>query len=196
MPDPTPSWPPRTDGHEGGRAPFLRPQDLRSSLHPRDYERRLLGGSQANVALYVDASYFLMYRQVFQGAGDDDRPHGRDGRVPAPDRPRCRHSAGHGRDAARDLPGGKPLQSLPGLRVVRHAGHHHRHHPADDAHRHRHDRRHLARIRSLPQAVSSGAPPHVHAAHRGGQGRWSTPRSTPSRRSIFSTCITGCSASR
>ena len=33
---------------------------------PEDYERRLLGGSQANVALYVDASYFLMYRQVFQ----------------------------------------------------------------------------------------------------------------------------------
>lgn len=33
---------------------------------PADYERQLLGGGQANVALYVDASYFLMYRQVFQ----------------------------------------------------------------------------------------------------------------------------------
>ncbi|MDE6622902.1 MAG: ABC transporter permease [Alistipes sp.] len=33
---------------------------------PSDYERQLLGGSQANVALYADASYFLMYRQVFQ----------------------------------------------------------------------------------------------------------------------------------
>lgn len=33
---------------------------------PSDYERHLLGGEQANVAIYVDASYFLMYRQVFQ----------------------------------------------------------------------------------------------------------------------------------
>ncbi len=33
---------------------------------PSDYERNLLGGLQANVAIYVDASYFLMYRQVFQ----------------------------------------------------------------------------------------------------------------------------------
>ncbi len=33
---------------------------------PSDYEKKLLGGSQANVAIYVDASYFLMYRQVFQ----------------------------------------------------------------------------------------------------------------------------------
>ncbi|MCM1302239.1 MAG: ABC transporter permease, partial [Bacteroides cellulosilyticus] len=33
---------------------------------PSDYERRLLDGRQADVAIYVDASYFLMYRQVFQ----------------------------------------------------------------------------------------------------------------------------------
>lgn len=33
---------------------------------PADYERNLLGGLQANVAIYCDASYFLMYRQVFQ----------------------------------------------------------------------------------------------------------------------------------
>lgn len=33
---------------------------------PADYERKLLGGEQADVALYVDAGYFLMYRQVFQ----------------------------------------------------------------------------------------------------------------------------------
>ena len=33
---------------------------------PSDYEKQLLGGSQANVSIYVDASYFLMYRQVFQ----------------------------------------------------------------------------------------------------------------------------------
>ncbi len=33
---------------------------------PADYERCLLGGSQADVAIYCDASYFLMYRQAFQ----------------------------------------------------------------------------------------------------------------------------------
>lgn len=33
---------------------------------PSDYEKNLLGGLQANVAVYADASYFLMYRQVFQ----------------------------------------------------------------------------------------------------------------------------------
>lgn len=33
---------------------------------PADYEQKLLGGSQAVVPIYVDASYFLMYRQVFQ----------------------------------------------------------------------------------------------------------------------------------
>lgn len=33
---------------------------------PSDYEKKLYGGEQANVAIYVDASYFLMYRQVFQ----------------------------------------------------------------------------------------------------------------------------------
>lgn len=33
---------------------------------PSDYEEKLYGGEQANVAIYADASYFLMYRQVFQ----------------------------------------------------------------------------------------------------------------------------------
>ena len=33
---------------------------------PQDYEKQLLGGSSVAVSLYVDASYFLMYRQVFQ----------------------------------------------------------------------------------------------------------------------------------
>lgn len=33
---------------------------------PADYEKRLYGGEQAVVAIYCDASYFLMYRQVFQ----------------------------------------------------------------------------------------------------------------------------------
>lgn len=33
---------------------------------PSDYQEKLLGGMQAVVPIYVDASYFLMYRQVFQ----------------------------------------------------------------------------------------------------------------------------------
>lgn len=33
---------------------------------PEDYARKLTGGSQATVSIYCDASYFLMYRQVFQ----------------------------------------------------------------------------------------------------------------------------------
>ena len=33
---------------------------------PSDYEEKLLGGQQAVVSLYVDASYFLMSRQAFQ----------------------------------------------------------------------------------------------------------------------------------
>ena len=33
---------------------------------PSNYEEKLLGGQQAVVPIYCDASYFLMYRQVFQ----------------------------------------------------------------------------------------------------------------------------------
>ncbi len=33
---------------------------------PHDYEKNLVGGMQSNVSIYCDASYFLMYRQVFQ----------------------------------------------------------------------------------------------------------------------------------
>ena len=33
---------------------------------PEDFERKLLGGGQSTVSIYCDASYFLMYRQVFQ----------------------------------------------------------------------------------------------------------------------------------
>ena len=36
------------------------------AYNPTNMEEKLLGGSQANVAIYVDASYFLMYRQAFQ----------------------------------------------------------------------------------------------------------------------------------
>ena len=33
---------------------------------PVDYEQCLIGGEQANVAIYCDASYFLIYREVFE----------------------------------------------------------------------------------------------------------------------------------
>ena len=33
---------------------------------PSDYERKILGGEQANVAIYCDASYFLIYRVLFE----------------------------------------------------------------------------------------------------------------------------------
>ncbi len=33
---------------------------------PSDFERRIAGGGQAVVAIYCDAGYFLIYRQVFQ----------------------------------------------------------------------------------------------------------------------------------
>ncbi len=33
---------------------------------PQGYERNLIGGNEATVAIYLDASYMLMYRQVFQ----------------------------------------------------------------------------------------------------------------------------------
>lgn len=33
---------------------------------PADYERRLVGGEQADVAIYCDASYFLIYREVYE----------------------------------------------------------------------------------------------------------------------------------
>lgn len=33
---------------------------------PEDYAKKVLSGQQANVSIYCDASYFLMYRQVFQ----------------------------------------------------------------------------------------------------------------------------------
>ena len=33
---------------------------------PNGYERQLMGGEQTTIAVYLDASYMLMYRQVFQ----------------------------------------------------------------------------------------------------------------------------------
>ena len=51
---------------EEARELFFRRKIYGVVYIPSDYERRLLAGSQAVVAIYADASYFLMYRQVFQ----------------------------------------------------------------------------------------------------------------------------------
>lgn len=51
---------------EGARNLFFQRRIYGIVYIPEDYERRLLGGEQADVAIYVDAGYFLMYRQVFQ----------------------------------------------------------------------------------------------------------------------------------
>lgn len=37
-------------------------------LIPGNFEKDILSGKQANVAIYCDASYFLIYKQVFSGA--------------------------------------------------------------------------------------------------------------------------------
>ena len=58
----------------GGRQKLFFNRDIYGVVYiPSDYEEKLLGGPQAVVALYGDASYFLMYRQVFQEVVDDDR---------------------------------------------------------------------------------------------------------------------------
>lgn len=137
---------------------------------PEDYERQLLGGSSAAVSLYVDASYFLMYRQVFQELVSGIGQTGAMVQFQRLIAKGARHPAGDGHDAAGHLPVAQSVHSLSGLRIVRHAGDHHRHHPADAPHRHRHDRRHVARIRPLPQADPRQQPPDVHDPHRAGQG--------------------------
>lgn len=47
-----------------GQRAVLRPQIYGVVYIPSDYGEKLYGGEQANVAIYADASYFLMYRQV------------------------------------------------------------------------------------------------------------------------------------
>lgn len=51
---------------EEARALFFQRRIYGIVYIPENYERRLLDGEQADVAIYADASYFLMYRQVFQ----------------------------------------------------------------------------------------------------------------------------------
>ena len=136
------------DEHGGGQGALLQPQNIRRGLYTvglRGKNARGLAGQRGD----------LRRRQLLPdvppgvpGTGDLDRQHGRDGRVPAPDRQGGGYPAGTGHDAARNLPVAQPVQPLPGIRYLRHAGNHHGHHPADAAHRHRHDRRHVARIRA------------------------------------------------
>lgn len=54
------------DGMEEAKQLFFDRKIYGIVYIPSDYEKQLLGGSQAPVAIYLDASYFLMYRQVFQ----------------------------------------------------------------------------------------------------------------------------------
>ena len=136
-----------------GQRAVLRTQNLRRGLHSvglRGETLRRRAGQRGD----------LRRRQLlpdvppgFPGGRDLDRQDGGDGRIPAPDRQGGQHPAGAGHHPARDLPVAQPVQPLSGLRHVRHAGDHHGHHPADDADRHRHDRRHVARIRTLPQTL-------------------------------------------
>ena len=57
----------QSDEHGGGEgSPSSNARFYGVVYIPSDYEEKLLGGPQANVAIYADASYFLMYRQVFQ----------------------------------------------------------------------------------------------------------------------------------
>ena len=149
------------DEHGGGQGSLLQTQDLRRGLHSvglRGETARRPAGQRRD----------LRRRQLLphvpagvSGGRDFDRRHGRDGRIPASDRQGSQPPAGAGHDPAGHLPVPQPVQPLSGLRHVRHARDHHGHHPADDAHRHRHDRRHMARIRATANSVrptASGCP--------------------------------------
>lgn len=160
----------RAERHGGGRRALLRPQDLRRGLHSA-------GLREATAGRFVSRRIALCRRQLLPhvpsgvpGARDGHRTDGGHGTVPAAHRQRRRHPAGDGRDAAGHLPVAQPFHSLSGLRIVHHARDHHRHHPADAPDRHRHDRRHMARIRTLPETDPRQLQAHVHASDRAGKG--------------------------
>ena len=50
------------------RQMFFADQDGGIITIPKDFERSLLAGRQANVSVYADGSFFLIYRQVINGA--------------------------------------------------------------------------------------------------------------------------------
>lgn len=136
---------------------------------PSDYEEKLLGGQQAVVSLYVDASYFLMYRQAFQelvsGIGttgamvEFQRLIAKGANIPqatATTQPVIYQShnlfnpyLGYGSFV------------MPAIIMVIIQ--------QTIADRYRYDRRHLERIRTLQETHSSGTPENVHAARRGRQ---------------------------
>ena len=102
---------------------------------PGDYEKKLMRTEKVNLAIYADASYFLMYRQVFFD---------------------IMGSIGHsnsnvewlrfvskGVSSRLDI-GPEHVQPLSGLRHLHHAGNTDGHHPADAADRHRYGRGYLA----------------------------------------------------
>lgn len=136
---------------------------------PSDYEEKLLGGQQAVVSLYVDASYFLMYRQAFQelvsGIGttgamvEFQRLIAKGANIPqatATTQPVIYQShnlfnpyLGYGSFVMPAIIMVIIQQTmLIGIGI---------------------DRRHLERIRTLQETHSSGTPENVHAARRGRQ---------------------------
>ena len=55
-------------GLEEAESEFYRDRIKGILLIPKDFERRILRGEQATVSVYCDASYFILYKQVFKGA--------------------------------------------------------------------------------------------------------------------------------
>ena len=55
-------------GLEEAEAEFYRGKIRGIMLIPKDFEKKILRGEQAEVSAYCDASYFLLYKQVFKGA--------------------------------------------------------------------------------------------------------------------------------
>jgi ABC-2 type transport system permease protein len=55
-------------GLEEAEAEFYRGKIHGIMLIPKDFEKKILRGDQAVVSAYCDASYFLLYKQVFKGA--------------------------------------------------------------------------------------------------------------------------------
>ncbi len=114
--------------------------------------KKAAAGRKVNLAIYADASYFLMYRQVFfdvtnsvlHSNGNVEWVRFVSKRRPA--------ETGRGAEQSGDDLRKEPVQSVRRLCDFHHAGHHHGHHPADAADRDRHGRRNVARAETVPDA--------------------------------------------
>ena len=115
---------------------------------PSDYEKKLQRAEKVNLAIYADASYFLMYRQVFFDVTNSVL-HSNGNVVRFERRPA---ETGRGAEQSGDDLRKEPVQSVRRLCDFHHAGHHHGHHPADAADRDRHGRRNVARAETVPDA--------------------------------------------